>query len=309
MKIRIGTRGSALALWQADYVADRLRAAHGGALETERVIYKTIGDHILDRPLAEIGGKGLFTKELEVGLAEDAIDIAVHSLKDMPTKLPDGLVLGAIPVRGDVRDCLLTRPGEPIDAPERIGTASLRRQCLARARWSGAHVEPIRGNVQTRMGRLHEEGDRRMDVVILAMAGVLRMKFPEEREDVAFLPLNPERWIPAVGQGALAIECRADDAKTRDALAPLHHAETAICTAAERAFLRAVEGDCRVPVGAYATHDRGTVRLRAFVGAPDGSKSIVHTAAGTDPAALGAEVAHHVLDAGGRAILDALRTR
>jgi len=309
MKIRIGTRGSALALWQADYVADRLRAAHGDALSTERIIYKTTGDSILDRPLAEIGGKGLFTKELEVGLAEGAIDIAVHSLKDMPTVLPPGMVLGAIPVRADVRDCLLSRPGEPIDAPKRVGTASLRRQCLAFDRWPEAQVEPIRGNVQTRMGRLHEAGDRRMDVVILAMAGMLRLRFPETHEDVSFLPLNPEKWIPAVSQGALAIECREDDAAILDALTKIHHPETAACVTAERAFLRGVEGDCRVPVGGYATHDRGNLRLRAFVGAPDGSKRVVHTAFGTDPEALGADVAQALLDAGGGQILARLRVQ
>ncbi|MCA9540223.1 MAG: hydroxymethylbilane synthase [Myxococcales bacterium] len=308
MKIRIGTRGSALALWQADHIAARLREAHGEAVSVERVIYKTRGDHILDRPLADIGGKGLFTKELEVGLADHSIDIAVHSLKDMPTALPDGLVLGAIPVRGDVRDCLLTRPGEPIE-PKIIGTASLRRTCLARRRWPEAQVEPIRGNVQTRLGRLHEDGARRVDLVVLAMAGVIRMRFPEEREDVSFLPLNPEQWIPAVGQGALAIECRADDKAVRDALAVIHHADTAACTKAERAFLRGVEGDCRVPVGAYATCDRGNLRLRAFVGDPDGHEMYVHTAVGTDAAALGAEVAEHVLDAGGRAVLERLRAR
>lgn len=309
MKIRIGTRGSALALWQADHIADRLREVHDGAVTTERIIYKTTGDHILDRPLAEIGGKGLFTKELEVGLAEDAIDIAVHSLKDMPTKLPPGLVLGAIPTRADVRDCLLSRPGETHDTAQHIGTASLRRQCLARARWPEARIEPIRGNVQTRLGRLHEDGERRMDIVILAMAGVLRMKFPQERDDVAFLPLNPESWIPAVGQGALAIECRAGDTRVLDALAPLHHPATAGCTTAERAFLRGVEGDCRVPVGAYATHDRGTYRLRAFVGDPETAETIVHTAHGTDPDQLGKEIAHHILAVGGREILAALRAK
>lgn len=309
MKIRIGTRGSALALWQADHVADLLREAHGDAVQTERVIYKTTGDNILDRPLAEIGGKGLFTKELEVGLAEDAIDIAVHSLKDMPTALPPDLVLGAIPARGDVRDCVLSRPGDDLATATRIGTASLRRQCLVRRRWPDAALDAIRGNVQTRMGRLHETGDRRMDVVILAMAGMLRLRFPEQRKDVAFLPLNPENWIPAVGQGALAIECRADDARVRDLLAPIDHAATAACTRAERAFLRAVEGDCRVPVGAYATHDQGTYRLRAFVGDPDGSKIVVHTQSGLDPETLGAEIAHRVLDDGGRQILAALRNR
>lgn len=306
MKLRIGTRGSALALWQADHIADRLRELYPD-LDVERIIYKTTGDNILDRPLAEIGGKGLFTKELEVALHAGEIDLAVHSLKDMPTVLPPGLVLGAVPTRGDVRDCLLSRVGEPLE-PNRIGTASLRRTCLAHRRFSDATVEPIRGNIQTRLGRLFEQGERRMDLVILAMAGVVRMKMPETESGVSFLPLNPERWIPAVGQGALAIEVRADDTKTADFLAPLHHEQTARCTQAERAFLRAVEGDCRVPVGAYATADGERLRLRAFVGAPDGTAYFSHTAFGTNPEVLGAEVAAVVLDAGGGDVLDRLRS-
>ena len=179
--LRIGTRGSALALWQADYVAERLRAAHGPDLHTERLIYKTTGDHILDRPLAEIGGKGLFTKELEVALEEGDIDIAVHSLKDMPTQLPEGLVLGAIPTRGDVRDCVVRRLGDDTEAPARIGTASLRRTCLANRRWAESSVHSIRGKVETRVGRLHEDGERRMDAVLLAWAGLLRLQIPESR--------------------------------------------------------------------------------------------------------------------------------
>ncbi len=306
MKIRIGTRGSALALWQADHIADRLRGVHEG-MDVERIIYKTTGDNILDRPLAEIGGKGLFTKELEVALDAGEIDLAVHSLKDMPTALPPGLALGAVPARGDVRDCLLSRVGETLE-PKAVGTASLRRTCLARRRFPDVAVEPIRGNIQTRLGRLFEEGPRRMDVVILAMAGVLRMKMPETETGVSFLPLNPERWIPAVGQGALALEIRADDPATAALLAPLHHAQTARCTQAERAFLRAVEGDCRVPVGAYATADGERLRLRAFVGAPDGGAYFGHTAFGTSPDDLGAEVAEVVLEAGGADVLDRLRS-
>ncbi len=306
MKLRIATRGSALALWQADDVAARLRAAHPG-LETERLVFKTTGDHILDRPLAEIGGKGLFTKELEVALAAGEADIAVHSLKDMPTVLPDGMVLGAIPARGDVRDCVVHRPGEPPEAPQMVGTASLRRTCLARRRWPEAQIDPIRGKVETRAGRLHESPPRRMDAVLLAWAGLLRLKMTE-REDLAFLPLNPDRWIPAVGQGALAVECRADDRTILDLLASLHDVPTARCTTAERAFLKAVEGDCRVPVGAYATADGDQLRLRAFVGHPDGDPYLEHTAIGDDPAALGAEVAEAVLAAGGGEVLAGLRT-
>jgi hydroxymethylbilane synthase len=303
--LRIGTRGSALALWQANFIADRLREEHP-ELETEIITFKTTGDNILDRPLAEIGGKGLFTKELEVALYAGDIEIAVHSLKDMPTALPEGLILGAIPNRADVRDCILSRPNEPIE-PNRVGTASLRRASLALRRWPECGVESIRGNIQTRMNRLYDDGSRRMDVVILAMAGVLRMKFPEERPDVSFLPLNPEQWIPAVGQGALAIECRQDDVATLERLAPLHNPNVAACTAAERQFLRAVEGDCRVPVGALATADRGQLRLRAFIGATDGSEILVETAFGEDPEELGGLVAQRLLDAGGAEILRALR--
>ena len=305
--LRIGTRGSALALWQADYVAERLRAAHGPDLHTERLIYKTTGDHILDRPLAEIGGKGLFTKELEVALEEGDIDIAVHSLKDMPTQLPEGLVLGAIPTRGDVRDCVVRRLGDDTEAPARIGTASLRRTCLANRRWAESSVHSIRGKVETRVGRLHEDGERRMDAVLLAWAGLLRLQIPESRADVSFLPLNPETWIPAVGQGALAVECRAGDVSVLAQLQAIHHPDTAACTQAERAFLRGVEGDCRVPVGAYATADRGALRLRAFVGSPDGAEMIERVVMAADPQALGLQAAREILAAGGARVLGDLR--
>lgn len=308
MKIRIGTRGSALALWQADHVAERLRAAWPG-LETERVIFKTTGDRVLDRPLAEIGGKGLFTKELEVALLEGGIDIAVHSLKDMPTVLPEGLVLGAIPERADPRDCIVTRAGESPDAARTIGTASLRRACLARRRWPQAGIEAIRGNVPTRVERVLEAGERRVDAVVLAMAGLERIGLLA-RTDVDFHPLDAAAWIPAVGQAALAIECRGADDSTRAVLLRIHDAHTARCVTAERALLRAVEGDCRVPVGALASvQPGGGLRLSGFVGAPDGSEVIEHTAEGDDAAALGAAVAERLLAAGGRRVLDALKPR
>lgn len=308
MTIRIGTRGSALALWQADYIRDRLLAAHPD-LRCERIIFKTRGDHILDRPLAQIGGKGLFTKELEVALADGDIDIAVHSLKDMPTALPDGLVLGAVPVRADVRDCLITPQGADLSAVRTIGTSSLRRACLARRRFPDAEIVSIRGNVQTRAERVLAEGDRRVDLVVLAMAGVTRLKMPLDYDTLNFSAQNPERWIPAASQGALAVECRDGDTQTLDLLAPIHHAGTAACVAAERAFLRAVEGDCRVPVGGYATVDRGTLRLKAFVGAPDGSAFVEQIEMGdaTDAIAIGERLASQLLDAGGRDILAALR--
>ncbi len=307
MKIRIATRKSNLALWQARTVAAALREAHPG-LETELLEFTTKGDRFLGQPLAEIGGKGLFTKELEVALFAGEADIAVHSLKDMPTALPDGLVLGATLTRGDVRDCVVTRAGESPDSAAIVGTSSLRRTCLARTRWPDARVESIRGKVETRLGRLHAEGDRRVDSVLLAWVGLLRLE-QNAREDLAFLPLNPETFIPAVGQGALTVECRTDDAETHRLLAAIHDQDTAACTTAERAFLRGVEGDCRVPVGALATQDRGTVRLRAFVGHPDTGERFEHTAKGTDPRALGAEVAAAVLDAGGGEVLASLRAK
>jgi hydroxymethylbilane synthase len=312
MKVRIGTRGSLLALWQADHVIERLREAHGDAVQAEKVIFKTTGDKFLSGPLAEIGNKGLFTKELEESLADGGIDLAVHSLKDMPTVLPPGLALAATPVRADVRDCVVTRKGERPDDAQRIGTASLRRTSLARRRWPDAGVHVIRGNVQTRLGRLHEEGERRMDAVLLAHAGLLRLGIPEERkETLDFLPLNPEHWIPAPGQGALALEIREDDDRLRTLLAPLHHPDTATCVETERRWLRAVEGDCRVPVGALATIDRYgdsvSLRLKAFVGAPDGSAIHEAVLVGTDPEAVAGEVAEQVLAAGGADVLAALR--
>ncbi len=305
MTLRIGTRGSALALWQADHVAARLRETTGR--DTERLVFTTRGDHILDRPLSEIGGKGLFTKELEVDLDAGRIDLAVHSLKDMPTQLPPGLVLGAIPERADVRDAFITRVGEAGAVPASIGTASLRRACLARRQYPDAHIEPIRGNVQTRLQRVHDAPPRRVDAVILAWAGLSRIGLLA-REDVTFTAMDPETWIPAVGQGALAVECREDDEATLEALRTLHHEPTARCVTAERAFLRAVEGDCRVPVGAYATtDDSGRLTLRAFVGHPDGSAFLREDRAGDDPEALGQAVAAALLSAGGDRLLASLR--
>ncbi len=306
-KLRIGTRASALALWQADHVAELLREAHPG-IELERVEFTTSGDRFLDRPLAEIGGKGLFTKELEVALADDRIDLAVHSLKDVPSALPEGMSIGCVPTRADVRDCVITRAGERPDDARIIGTSSLRRTCLVRGRWAGAEIVPIRGNVQTRVGRLLEEPPRRVDSVVLAMAGLLRMKITQ-RKDLDFLPLNPERWVPAVGQGALALEIRSDDARVRGLLQPLHDVPTARCTAAERAFLRAVEGDCRVPVAGWASNDGENLRLKAMIGHPDAGRTVVHTAFGTDPEALGLEVAERLLAEGGREILAEIRGR
>ena len=303
---KIGTRGSALALWQAHEVKRRLENAHPD-LKIELVIFKTRGDSILDRPLSEVGGKGLFTKELEDALLAGEIQIAVHSLKDMPTTLPEGLVLGAIPARGDVRDVLIHRAGEAVSDLSLIGTSSLRRACLAKRRWPRSEITSIRGNVPTRMGRVQEEGERRVDAVLLAMAGILRLELNQE-EGYDYLPLNPEQWIPAASQGALAIECRQDDEETLAHLAPLHHEQTARCVRAERAFLAGVEGDCRVPVGGWASADGDTIRLKAFVGAPDGAEYVEGVMIGSgEPEELGAALAQDLLSKGGADILNALR--
>lgn len=304
--IKIGTRGSALALWQANEIKRCLEEAHAG-LTAELVIFKTRGDSILDRPLSEVGGKGLFTKELEDALLEGDIQLAVHSLKDMPTTLPDGLILGAIPVRADVRDVLIYRQGEEPNHMSQIGTSSLRRACLALRRWSNTEITSIRGNVPTRMGRVQEEGERRVDGVLLAMAGILRLELNQEA-GYEYLPLNPEQWIPAVSQGALAIECCANDEDTLTLLKPLHHADTARCVTAERAFLAGVEGDCRVPVGAFATVDGAKLRLKAFIGSPDGQQYVEGTALGEEsPEEIGEALAQELLNKGGKEMLAALR--
>ena len=311
MQLIIGTRGSALALWQANFIKSSLEKLHP-TLSVSLQIFKTRGDHILDRPLSEVGGKGLFTKELEDALLEGDIHLAVHSLKDMPTRLPEGLVLGAIPQRADVRDVLIFRQGEHFDQAKVIGTSSLRRACLAQRRWNQAQIQSIRGNVPTRMKKIYPEQSQENhtathpDAVLLAMAGILRLELHEE-EQYDYLPLNPENWIPAVSQGALAIECREGDQVVLDLLAPLHHHATAACVTAERNFLAAVEGDCRVPVGAWATYDEGTLRLKAFIGSVDGTEYFEYTALGEDAEILGQQVAQHVLQAGGKEVLDALR--
>lgn len=305
----IGTRGSALALWQANEVKRRLEEVQPD-LEISLRIFKTKGDHILDRPLSEVGGKGLFTRELEEAMLAGEIQIAVHSLKDMPTQLPQGLILGAIPNRADVRDVLIYRAGLQLDEIKVIGTSSLRRECLARRRWPQAKIVSIRGNVQTRMGRVHEEPSRQVDGVLLAMAGILRLEL-NQQEGYDYLPLNPEQWIPAVSQGALAVECREDDEQVKALLKEIHNPQTAMCVRAERAFLAAVEGDCRVPVGASVTAHGTSLRIKGFVGSPDGGSYLegikMGEGEGEGAEALGQALAQELLKAGGAEILQALR--
>ena len=298
--LRIATRQSPLALWQAHYVKQRLEACHSG-LRVELVPMVTRGDVILDTPLAKVGGKGLFVKELELALLENRADIAVHSMKDVPVEFPEGLGLVTICEREDPRDAFVSNHYDSLDAlPEGsvVGTSSLRRQCQLAERRPDLIIRSLRGNVGTRLGKL-DNGD--YDAIILAVAGLKRLGL-EERIRVA---LPAELSLPAVGQGAVGIECRLDDARTRELLAPLNHDETATRVKAERAMNTRLEGGCQVPIGSYAELTNGELWLRALVGAPDGSQMVRGERRGKaqDAEQLGVSLAEELLDNGAREIL------
>jgi hydroxymethylbilane synthase len=265
--LKIGTRGSPLARVQAETVARRLEANTPG-LTTELVVIKTTGDHVLDRPLSEIGGKGLFTKEIEEALFDDRIDLAVHSLKDVATILPDGLDLAAVLPREDVRDALIAGDRTRLDQLPRgavVGSSSLRRRAQLLASRPDLEVVNLRGSVQTRLGKV-AAGD--IHATLLAMAGLNRLG----RADAASAPIATEELLPAVAQGAIAVEIRADDDVTRGLLAPLDHAATADAVTAERAFLRALDGSCRTPIAAYARMDGDELAFEGLLAHPDGDK-------------------------------------
>jgi len=298
--LRIATRKSPLALWQAEHVASALRAAHPG-LAVTLVGMSTQGDKILDTPLAKIGGKGLFVKELEQGMLEGRADIAVHSMKDVPVDLPDGLHVAAILAREDPRDALVSDAVASIaDLPQgaRVGTSSLRRQCQLAERRPDLEILPLRGNVNTRLRKL-DEGE--FDAIVLASAGLKRLGFQARIR--ALLPVTES--LPAIGQGAIGIECRADDAEVNGLLAPLHHAETASCVHAERALNRRLHGGCQVPIAGHATLADGRLRLMGLVGDPDGS-AVVRAeldGAATEAELIGNALAETLLARGAGAIL------
>jgi hydroxymethylbilane synthase len=268
--LKLGTRGSPLALVQARIVRQALAAAHGFPLEAiEIVTIRTSGDRIQDRPLADVGGKGLFTKEIEEALLAGQIDFAVHSSKDMPTALPDGLVLTAFMQREDPRDAFISRKAASIDElprGARVGTASLRRQALVRRMRPDLVVVPLRGNVETRLRKL-DEGEA--DATLLALAGLKRLGL----SDAATAVLSTDEFLPAVGQGAIGIETRADKTKTRELLAAINHADTASALACERAFLAVLDGSCRTPIAGHATVLHRKIRFRGMIVRPDGSAS------------------------------------
>ena len=264
-RLVIATRESALALWQARHIASRLEALYPRAT-IELVGITTQGDRILDRPLAAIGGKGLFIKELEVAMTEGRADLAVHSLKDVPMDVPEDFALAAIEAREDPRDAFVcNRHATLSELPEGavIGTSSLRREAQLRERFPRLDVQPLRGNVNTRLRKL-DEGE--YDAIVLAAAGLKRLGLGDRIRDL----IDPADSLPAPGQGALALECRADRADVIAALAPLNDTATSLATAAERAFSRALSGSCHTPLAAHATWQEGTLWLRGLIASSDG---------------------------------------
>ena len=301
--IIVGTRSSKLALWQADYVIRRLREQYPG-IQVERRLMTTKGDKILDAPLAKIGGKGLFTKELEMEMLAGGIDIAVHSLKDMPTEVPAGLVITAITKRFDPGDAVVSpqyRTLAALPPGARVGTSSLRRRAQLLAARPDLTILDLRGNVNTRLKKL-DAGE--YDAIILASAGLKRLGFADRITDV----LPAAMCLPAVGQGALAIETRADDAALRASLAFLQDEDTVRCARAERSFLRRVEGGCQVPVGVYASPEEAGLRVEAVIASLDGRRLYRDHLSGAwaDAEALGKELADKLLAAGGLAIMHEL---
>ncbi|HEX9684289.1 MAG TPA: hydroxymethylbilane synthase [Burkholderiales bacterium] len=305
-RIVIASRESALALWQARYIESKLAASYPRA-EIRILGLTTEGDRRLDASLARIGGKGLFVKELEEALASGRADIAVHSVKDLPMTLAREFALAAVSEREDPRDALVSNryaDFSAMPAGSRVGTSSLRRECQLRARYPGLRLEPLRGNVTTRLRKL-DAGD--YDAVILAAAGLKRLGL----DDRITRLLPPSESIPAPGQGALGVECLSRRTDLLEALAALDHAATARCVAAERAFSRALSGSCNVPLGAYAEAEGANLRLRGFVGAPDGSRLVSGELTGParDPEALGVTLAQGLKAQGAGDILAKLESQ
>jgi len=298
--IRIATRQSPLALWQARHVGSLLSQLHPG-LEVSLVEMSTAGDRFLSAPLSTVGGKGLFVKEIEQALLDGRADLAVHSLKDMTSVLPAGLLLAAVPRREDPRDAFCSPAGLTLDVlPQgaRVGTSSLRRSCILRSARPDLEIVSLRGNVQTRLARTRELG---LAGAVLAFAGLKRLGLEAEITEV----ISTSRSLPAVGQGVLAIQCRTEDAEVRHLLAPLEDAATRVAVTAERAFMARLEGGCTVPLAGHATVEGSTVHLRGLVGRPDGSKVVEGERSGPVETALslGESLAEELLSRGAAEIL------
>ena len=311
-KIVIGTRGSKLALWQAAHIQSELQRRHPGMIiEINKI--KTTGDKILDVPLAQVGGKGLFVKEIEEALLQREADIAVHSMKDVPTEFPDGLHLAVICVREDPRDALISgmrnaqfliRTFHELPRGAKIGTSSLRRSCQLLSVRPDLNIEQLRGNLDTRLRKL-DEG--LYDAIILAAAGVKRLGLHHRITEI--LPF--ELSLPAIGQGAIGIECRRDDASINALISPLNHVETSVCVKAERAFLKKLEGGCQVPIGAHARLVSGKILMDGLVGSISGERIIKAHGEGDpeDAESLGTGLAEEILGRGAKEILDEVYKR
>ena len=313
--LKIGTRGSELALWQAHHIRDRLRARWGAALAIELVLITTEGDRIQDRPLNQIGGKGLFVNAIEEQLVAGAVDLAVHSMKDLPGRLASGLAVVCTPKREDPRDALVLAPGlrarlggpkdlslATLPAGTRVGTTSLRRAALARRANPGLEIRQLRGNVPTRLRKV--QSGEEYDAILLAAAGLTRLGLGAEIDAA----LDPESFCPAACQGILALECRQDDQRVRGLVAPLADADATTMAAAERAFLARLDGGCQVPMGCHATLVDRELQVRGVIADPAGRPvfSAVRAGKPEDAAQLGRDLAELLLRLGADAVLDAL---
>ena len=299
--IKIATRKSALALWQADNVKTRLEIAHPG-LQVKLVPMVTKGDQILDSPLSKVGGKGLFIKELEIAMMEGRADIAVHSMKDVPLAFPEGFDIHAICDREDPSDALVSHSYKSIEALPQgaiVGTSSLRRQCQLKHFRPDLTIKDLRGNVNTRLQKLD---DGHYDAIILASAGLIRLGMATRIQQAIPFAIS----LPAVGQGAVGIECRNDDMELIKLLAPLNHLPTATLVCAERAMNNRLEGGCQVPIAGHAQFTEGQVNLNGLVGSPSGEQILFASGTGADPETLGVEVAEQLLSQGAAELLSAL---
>ena len=304
--LRIATRRSPLALWQAEYVRSALIATHPG-IKVELIKMVTQGDKILDTPLAKVGGKGLFVKELEQGMLRGEADLAVHSMKDVPVEFPDGLHLGVICQREDPRDAFVSIKFDSIKSLPKgaiVGTSSLRRQCQISAWRPDIIIKDLRGNVNTRLTKL-DKGE--YDAIILASAGLKRLGFEDRIKEY----LDTDISLPAIGQGAVGIECRSDDARVNELIATLNHLDTQVCVLAERAMNHRLEGGCQVPIAGYAQLQGDRISMRGLVGRPDGTLVVRGDVAGPskDAEQLGIQLADDLLSKGAREILQEVYAR
>ncbi|WP_156291208.1 hydroxymethylbilane synthase [Oceanobacillus salinisoli] len=302
-KIVVGSRRSNLALIQTNWVINQLKEA-GVQNEFEVKEIVTKGDRILDVTLSKVGGKGLFVKEIEQAMYDKEIDIAVHSMKDMPSVMPDGLLISSVPVREDPRDAFLSKNNIPLmDLPKKavVGTSSLRRAAQILAARPDVSIQWIRGNIETRIRKLKEES---YDAIVLAASGLKRAGL---NDDIVTEYLEPEVVVPAVGQGALAIECREDDTEIREILDKINDANTTRTVTAERTFLHLLEGGCQVPIGGYAYLEQDDIILTALVGTPDGKTILKEVVRGTDPEEVGKEAASLLISQGAKDIVEGVK--